>query len=107
MDDEKGSDKINYENLSEEEKQRLMRSLKKFLEPPFVEHLTPIEKLYVMGDLCALGDYVACENFITATNELKRLAKEEDNSIAKDLLMKLGLWEEKKETEEKENKEEE
>ncbi|MEM0068770.1 MAG: hypothetical protein QW745_07100 [Thermoplasmata archaeon] len=104
MDNEKIPDKEIIENLSEEEKQRLMRSYRKFLEPPFVYHLAPIEKLYIMHNLCALGDYVACENFITATNELKRLAKEEDNTVAKDLLIKLGLWEE---TEEKEKKEEE
>ncbi|MEM3290248.1 MAG: hypothetical protein QW046_01875 [Candidatus Micrarchaeaceae archaeon] len=102
MNDEKIPSKEKFENLSEEEKQRLIKQYKRFLEPPFVEHLAPIEKLYIIGNLCALGDYVACENFITATNQLKKLAKEEDNSIAKELLIKLGLWEEETEEEKKE-----
>lgn len=87
---------INDNNLTEEQRLAKINKLKKLLEESdTVTFLTPIEKLYVMGNLCALKDKQACQNFSEATLELKRLAEQEDNQIAKDMLKQLGIWAEK------------
>lgn len=102
MDEEKITDNATEdENLSEEEKNKL---IEKYRTLVFYGTLKPLEKLYIMGRLCDLGDFQACASFIYGVDELKRLAKKEDNTIAKELLMELGLWEETEE--EKEKKEE-
>ncbi|MGC8621954.1 MAG: hypothetical protein ACP5U0_08585 [Caldisphaera sp.] len=95
-DNEKNPEQTENENISEEERLFKIRKYRELLEKSDEKtFLTPIEKLYIMGNLCALKDKQACQNFAEVTLELTRLAEQENNEFAKDMLKQLGIWKEK------------
>ncbi|MEM3265464.1 MAG: hypothetical protein QXE05_06120 [Nitrososphaeria archaeon] len=95
--DNENIEEINYNNLTEEERLTKIKKLRELLfdEEKNRKYLSPLEKLYVMGNLCALNDTEACHLLAEATLELRRQAEEENNEISRDMLIELGLWTEK------------
>jgi hypothetical protein len=82
----------------EEENEQKIKKYRSILDlnekSPF---LAPIEKLYIMKNLCDLKDEEACQILDEFVLELRRQAENEDNTVSKDMLKKVGLWKEKSE----------